>query len=65
MKYEELANICREDPETFKVAFTLFAGVVLRADRTGFGVGQPIDIAHIHIESVKLLSLRISRRSQC
>ena len=27
MKYEELANICREDTETFKVAFTLFAGI--------------------------------------
>lgn len=31
MKYEELANICRENPETFKIAFTLFAGIGARA----------------------------------
>lgn len=30
MKYEELTNICREDPETFKIAFTLFAGIGAR-----------------------------------
>lgn len=33
MKYEELANICRKDPETFKIAFTLFAGI--GAERIG------------------------------